>query len=201
MEILILICLLIVIALLLQDKVTIKNQPASIKSNTDLPDIMGQPKPAKSQLMPIMANESQPSATELNPDDFDLDIDEDEETVIPLNEVSTSVANLLEEEDLTEYGFTDMNEGFATGVSFEELQIVGKILQQEIPETSQQQKAIETMQKIYGTELFSLLESSIDGAAEKIAALLDKNLLITNNKISSSSIQTDLEDFDIETFV
>ena len=56
MEIVIVLCLLIVIALLLQDKIVIKKRSGqkSIheKANPNLPDIMGQPKPLRSLSVP-----------------------------------------------------------------------------------------------------------------------------------------------------
>jgi len=63
MEIVIVICLLIVFALLLQDKIVIKRKseqkPMQKKVNPNLPDIMGQPKPVRSLSVPNTANESQ----------------------------------------------------------------------------------------------------------------------------------------------
>jgi hypothetical protein len=62
MEIVIVICLLIVIALLLQDKIVIKKRseqkPTKGKINPNLPDIMGQPKPKEAiqcQTLPMKA--------------------------------------------------------------------------------------------------------------------------------------------------
>lgn len=59
METVIVICLLIVIALLLEDKIVIRKgeeqKPIQEKTNPNLPDIMGQPKPMRSLSVPISA--------------------------------------------------------------------------------------------------------------------------------------------------
>lgn len=71
METVIVICLLIVIALLLQDKIVIKkrseHKPKQEKVNLSLPDIMGQPKPVMQLSQPNTANESQIQEPEITP--------------------------------------------------------------------------------------------------------------------------------------
>lgn len=61
MEIVIVICLLIVIVLILQDKIVIhkrsKQDPSHKKVNPNLPDIMGQPKPIERLSVPNTATE------------------------------------------------------------------------------------------------------------------------------------------------
>ncbi len=70
MEIVIVICLLIVIALLVHDKIVIKKnserKPIQEKSNPKLPDIMGQPRPKRSLSVPNNATESQVEELEIN---------------------------------------------------------------------------------------------------------------------------------------
>ena len=62
METVIVICLLIVIALLVQDKIVIKKsserKPIQEKNNPKLPDIMGQPRLKRSLSVPNNATES-----------------------------------------------------------------------------------------------------------------------------------------------
>ena len=62
MEIVIVICLLIVIALLVQDKIVIKKsserKPIQEKSNPKLPDIMGQPRPKRRRIQDLNATRS-----------------------------------------------------------------------------------------------------------------------------------------------
>ena len=88
MEIVIVICLLIVIFLLVQDKIIIKKRseqkPTQGKINPNLPDIMGQPKPVRSLSIPNTANESQIEEDEINPDNLDIEYDENENVGIQI---------------------------------------------------------------------------------------------------------------------
>ena len=107
MEILIVICLLIIV-LLVQDKIIIRKgsdkKPPLEKVNPNLPDIMGQPKPVRSHLMPNTANERQIQGSEINPDNLDIEYDENENVNIQipqeeLDEVFSNMPDLEEEEE------------------------------------------------------------------------------------------------------
>ncbi|MDM1048436.1 conjugal transfer protein TraD [Sphingobacterium hotanense] len=212
METIIVICLLIVIALLLQDKIVIKKRseqkkPVQEKVNANLPDIMGQPKPVKSHSVPDTANESQITEEEALPDNLDIEYD-DNETVnvqIPQEELDEAFSNIPdfeeEEEEWNRYGTSGGDNGFAQGVTFEELSSVGALLQKENLEQAQKETAIAIVQKMQGTELFSLLENSIEGASRKIAELLDSTLSSEADTGSSTLRKNDLSDFDIGEFV
>jgi len=78
---------------------------------------------------------------------------------------------------------------------------VGALLQQEVLEPALQQKAVDIVQRIQGTELFSLLENSMEGASRKIAVLLDRSLPTGMDSGSSDLRKNDLSDFDIGEFV
>ena len=211
MEIVIVICLLIVIALLVQDKIVIKKsserKPIQEKSNPKLPDIMGQPRPKRSLSVPNNATESQVEELEINPDNFDIEYDENENVgiQIPQEELDEVFSNMPdfdeEEEEWNRYELSDGDNGFAQGVTFEELNSVGILLQKEKLEQSQKETAIAIVQKIEGTELFSLLESSMEGASRKIAELLDSSLSSETEAGSSTLRKNDLRDFDIGEFV
>lgn len=211
MEIVIVICLLIVIALLVQDKIVIKNsserKPIQEKSNPKLPDIMGQPRPKRSLSVPNNASESQVEEPEINPDNLDIEYDENENVgiQIPQEELDEVFSNQPdfeeEEEEWNGYGISGGDNGFAQGVTFEELGAVGMLLQKENLEPSQKETAIAIVQKIQGTELFSLLEKSIEGASRKIAELLDSSLSSETETSSSTLRKNDLENFDIGEFV
>ena len=211
MEIVIVICLLIVIALLVQDKIVIKKsserKPIQEKSNPKLPDIMGQPRPKRSLSVPNNATESQVEELEINPDNFDIEYDENENVGIQipqeeLDEVFSNRPNFEEEEEeWNRYELSDGDNGFAQGVTFEELNFVGILLQKEKLEQSQKETAIAIVQKIQGTELFSLLENSMEGASRKIAELLDSTLSSETEAGSSTLRKNDLGDFDIREFV
>lgn len=211
MEIVIVICLLIVIALLLQDKFIIRKRseikPIQEKTNLKLPSIMGQPKPKRSLSPPNIANESQVEEPEINPDNFVIEYDENENVgiQIPQEELDEVFSNMPdfeeEEEEWNRYELSNGDNGFAQGVTFEELSTVGVLLQKEKLEQSQKETAIAIVQKIQGTELFSLLETSMEGASRKIAELLDSSLSSETETSSSTLRKNDLSDFDIGKFV
>ena len=211
MEIVIVICLLIVIFLLIQDKIIIKKRseqkPTKRKLNPNLPDIMGQPKPVRSHLQPNKANESQIEEDEINPDNLDIEYDENENVGIQipqeeLDDVFRNRADLEEEEEeWKKYGISGSDDSLAQGVTYDELSSVGALLQKENLEQSQKETALAIVQKLQGTELFSLLENSIQGASRKIAELLDSTLASEAEDSSSSLRKNDLERFDIGDFV
>ena len=211
MEIVIVICLLIVIFLLVQDKIIInkksKQKPTQEKINPNLPDIMGLPKPVRSLSMPNTANERQIEEDEINPDNLDIEYDENENVgiQIPQEELDEVFSNMPdfgeEEEEWNRYELSDGDNGFAQGVTFEELNSVGILLQKEKLEQSQKETAIAIVQKIQGTELFSLLENSIEGASRKIAELLDSKLSSETEAGSSTLRKNDFDGFDIGKFV
>ncbi|MGE4345827.1 MAG: conjugal transfer protein TraD [Flavobacteriaceae bacterium] len=211
MEILIVICLLIVIVLLVQDKIIIRKgsekNPPQEKVNPNLPDIMGQPKPVRSHLMPNTANERQIQEPEINPDNLDIEYDENEDVNIQipqeeLDEVFSNMPDLEEEEEeWNRYGISGGDDSLAQGVTYDELSSVGALLQKENLEHSQKETAVAIVQKLQGTELFSLLENSIEGASRKIAELLDSTLSSETETGSSTLRKSDLNDFDIGEFV
>ncbi|WP_026707102.1 hypothetical protein [Flavobacterium frigidarium] len=210
MESVIVICLLIVIFLLAKDKIVIKKyhkqQPRQQKVNSSLPDIMGQPKPQRSLSVPKNSYDSQVQKEDHYNDNFDIEIDEVKvELQIPQEELEEVFGNVPdfenEEEEWNSYGISDGDNGFAQGVTFEELSTVKTFLKKEKMRPSQKETATVFLQKIQGTELFDLLENSIEDASQKIAKLLDGTLSTETDFSSSFLHKNDLEDFDIEEFV
>ena len=205
MEIVILICLLVIIALLLPERLNrkkpVKQEHEKALKQTHLPDIMGVPKLIKSHIQPIATEESQveiPGAAEHN---FESETGTGKFLqVIPEEELADVFTDTIdweeEEEEWRRSRGPGGENGFATGVTFEELSTVGLLLQQEEPEPALQNKAVDIVQKIHGTELFSLLENSIEGASQKIAQLLDKQINSAPQKKNGS-----LDGFDIGEFV
>ncbi|PIF45317.1 hypothetical protein CLU96_2319 [Chryseobacterium sp. 52] len=210
METLIVICLLVVIALLLQDKIIIKktekDKPEK-KINTKLPEIMGRARPVRSHEVPNTAIEGQPVRYEKEADNFDLEIErENFDLQIPQEEpeeVLESVPDFEQEEEQWRREREPIGEdGFATGVTFEELSTVGMLFRQKIPEPSLEKETLAIVQKIQGTELFSLLENSMGDASRKIAMLLDRRLHSTETDSGSSIMRKNtLDDFDINAFL
>lgn len=210
METLIVICLVIVIILLLYDKIIIR-KPDKEKEPERLPkkqhaDIMGVPKPMERLAVPTKAIKSQIEKPAKEVANFETETEEkDLGLVVPqeeLDEVFGQMPDLDEEdEDWRRYGETNGEDGFATGVTFEELSTVGMLLQHGVLEPSQQKEAVDIVHRIQGTELFSLLESSIENAAQKIARLLDKSINQGTDSGSSTMRNKGFGDFDIGEFV
>ncbi|MCK0125100.1 conjugal transfer protein TraD [Gelidibacter sp. F2691] len=212
MEILILVCLIIVIILLLKDKVviykTVRKQVKPKKRMSDLPDIMGLPKPIERHTVPMNTTKRQSDERSDIPDTFETETYEtgfEWENPQREEELDEVFGNMLdfedEEEEWSEYEYTNNDNEFATGVTFDELTTVGALLQQEVLELALQQKAVDIVQRLQGTELFSLLENSMEGASQRIAALLDKSLSAETDFSSSDLRKYDVGDFDIGEFV
>lgn len=211
METVIVICLLIIILLLIQDKIVSKkssgNKPRQEKVNPNLPDIMGRPNPVRSLSVANTANESQTEEQEINPDNLDIEYDENENVNIQirkeeLDEVFSNMPDFEEEEEeWHRYGISGGDDSLAQGVTFDELSSVSALLQKENLEQCQKDTAVAIVQKLQGTELFSLLENSIEGASRKIAKLLDSTLSSETEAGSSTLRKSNLSDFDIGEFV
>ena len=88
METVIVICLLIVIVLLLQDKIVIndrsEHKSKQEKVNPNLPDIMGQPKPVERLSVPNTATKRQIEETGINPANLDIEYDKNENVGISI---------------------------------------------------------------------------------------------------------------------
>lgn len=207
MEILIVICLLLVIALLLQDKIVIsitkEQKPIQQTPKQGLPDIMGKPKSLKSLLLPKSIKESQKKKRKQKSNNFDVEIDDqDIEIQIPQENVFSNEPNFEEEEEeWNNYGISGGNDGLAQGVTFEELNTMGMLLKKENLEPSQKETALAIVHKIQGTELFTLLENSVESASRKIAELLDGSLSPESDNDSSTLRKNDLSNFDIREFL
>lgn len=209
MEILILLSLLIIIVLLLQDKIVF-HKKSDEKSKPKLPEqsssIMGESKRVKMQVLPKHSDENAMENQQTQISNFDQEINDKKVDIkIPqeeLDEVFESTPDLEEEEEeWSQYQIFDNDNGSAIGVTFEELNSVETFLKEQKLEESQKETTAHIIQKIQGTELFNLLENSIEGASIKIAELLDKNLSSENNSDSSFLQNNNLDEFDIGQFI
>src|SRR5690625_2319766 len=176
MEILILLCLLIIIFLLLTDKAVLRKQRKGANKEDKVirhfPDIMGKAKPLKRQSMPKPVSEYQSEKDVEKADNFEVEINEKEVDIqIPqeeLEDVFDEMPDLEEEEEeWNRQGQSGVEDGLAQGVTFEELSTVGMLLQKENLVPSQKETAVAIVQKIDGTELFDLLESSMERSEER----------------------------------
>jgi hypothetical protein len=208
METLIVLCLLAAIYLMIEDKMYFGRpvaKPSEDKASAKEFAVMGSVRPARSQTETDAAKESQKEEPEAEDDIFDLDIDEEDFVVhhphgMPDRPPVTGPDLAEEEEEWHRYGISEVDNGFTEGVTFEELSTVGMLLQQDVLEASQQETAVKIVQKIQGTELFSLLESSMEGSSRRIEELLDSSLHKAENS-GYKMRSDDVENFDIGEFV
>ncbi len=209
MDIVIVICLVLIIALLVSDKVivqkVVKDQRPPTRGEKALPDIVGKPKKLERHSATIDTRKSQLGLLHKRQDNFESEIKgKISGGVAPQeepDEVEDEGVDLSEEEgEWYEGGLPNGDDGFATGVTFEELSTVGKVLQQNSDDPDLEKKAAEVVLKIQGTELFVLLESSMADASQKIARLLDKQV-VQKMDSGSSNLRSDLDVFDIEEYI
>lgn len=185
MDTIIVICLLTIIVLLLWDKVSLHktkatfSEPQSPESQRQN-DIMGKPKVVGRIERQQTTNLERATDSEVLTGAFD-------ETAIS-------------EEPWDSFEYPETDNDFSTSVTYDEIQTVAKVLHQtDFLEASPTLETINIVQKIHGTELFSLLESSIEGASEKIAELLERN--IPNDSVSVKKLNKTDVDFDIGEFI
>lgn len=208
MEILILLSLLIIIALLLRDKIVFhkkSDEKSKPKIPTQSSSIMGESKRVEMQVPPKHSDENTVENQQTQISNFDQEINEKKVDIeIPneeLDKVFGSTPDFEEEEEeWSQYQIIDSDNGLAQGVTFEELGSVETFLKEQKLEESQKETAAEIIKKIQGTELFNLLENSIEGASVKIAELFEKSLNPGKNTDSSFLQSNNLDEFDIEKF-
>ncbi|ASF43477.1 MULTISPECIES: hypothetical protein [Capnocytophaga] len=183
MEKIIILLLIVVILLLLSDKmpVTLSKKRAAQPKATPIPkpalstSVMGESRfvpPAKvvSTAIPLTEKEQQDILTEWN-----------EEPLVNLED---------EEEDLCSYRTEAEDNDFATGLSFEDLEMVATFLSEDKEEVTTEN--IELLQKVEGTSLLEAIEKALPQATLKVSALLEKVL--------PKSVESKTE-FDIRKFV
>lgn len=212
MEKLIILCLLILVAILLYDRIIFTNKAGKIKTvsdtNPELPSIIGQPR-SLSTLQNLITTDVKQSndENEINPEDLDIEYDENETLYkqIPNEDLAKVFNKTLdfeeEEEEFYQQALSEKNNGFAQGVTFEELCTVNTLLQKDQLDQEEKQTTTELVQRLQGTELFSLLEDSIEGASQKIAKLLDNSLSSESAKAQSAMLSNRSDDFNIEEFI
>lgn len=209
MEQLIIIGLLLIIILLLWDKkFTNQNQHSHEKSAEDhlnVPSIMGKTKIEERKVQPSDTEQGQGESIIPKANNFDSETKEEVfENMASSKELDDILFNNndweYEEEDWQYQNNSKIESGFATGVTFQELSTAGQLLQQDVLEPDLEQQAVLIIQKIHGTELFDLLENSLNDASKRIAALLSQSISNEDDKISSKC-KDGAEGFDIGEFV
>ncbi len=200
MELLIVICLILIIILLLQDKVTIQrpgnntSKPLTKKQRDN--DIMGRPRlPERAVQRVRVAEEAYEEPT--------VDVDPNEQygedpfpEKPPVN-IEDELPDPRQEWDSYEYPATD--DDFSSAVTYNEITTTANVLKDpQSSEVSSQQVAARTLHKIKGTELLSLMESSMEGVTETVAKLLDQYV---PDRAVQISTKNNPADFDIEEFI
>lgn len=209
METLIVLCLLIITGLLVYDKLPLhRNQTAKKEDNIlNLPNIIGKPKHTHYHSVPKTTNESQIQELEINPDNLDIEFDENEiihhqNSNEELDDTFSYVPDFEEEEEEWRRNEIDSdNYGLAQGVTFEELSQMESFLETNGVETSKKETTVAIVQKLQGTELFNLLEDSIENASTTISKLLDSRVSSETDSNSSILRKQNFDDFDIGEFI
>lgn len=205
MEKIIIIGLLITIILILLDRRFPVNVRVKDSSNTKKspPSIMGATKQIKRQDWPVEALESHLESTSLTEYNFDSETRNGKAADVTENKNLDDILikdDWEQEEEDWKYQDSNVESGFATGVTFQELSTAGQLLQMEMLEPDLEQQAVATIQKIHGTELFDLLENSLGGASKRIANLLSQSISNEGEGIASND-KDGVEGFDIGEFV
>lgn len=207
MEAVIILCLLIVIGLLLQDKIVVRRKPSpkGLADSTEIGhEVMGSPKPLERHSVPSAAPGSQKGKPLQEDGNFDMETKEEGFNAIPqeeLDEVFDNGPDLYEEEEeWSSYGPPNGEDGFAAGVTFDELSTTQALLQQGMLEPALERQVVDTVQKIQGTDLFSLLEKAMPDASQKIAKMLERSLGSEMRSGSSLLRNNHFENFDIGDF-
>lgn len=190
LQIIIMICLMVIILLLCMDKVKfIINGKEKVPTKTwhQPPELLG-----KALSSPVVSTSSKASDTKFTSDHVTQDIGLSDQQAKLYNE-----ENLSDDEDVP-----PDDDRFSQGVSLKELTKVGTLLQQQNLSSEQEKDAIEIMQKLQGTDLFSMMQESIEGASQKIAKLLHQSFDEHHSYNDGSGKSFDRTDhFDIENFI
>lgn len=181
----IIICLLVLaVALLLSVIVQGKKDKNNVQQNEDplagLPDIIGRPKGIPAYSSPSTTAQDKKETAVNTTDNFNKR-NEATSKISEIPQEEPDAANTgpdlrEEEQEMQRYAAYGTEEGFATGVTFDELATVGKMLERQTLGPSEEKTAAGIVSKIDGTELLDLLESKIGDASKRIALLLDREL-------------------------
>ena len=206
MEMIIIVCLITVIALLLHDKLgkSKSGQMDNIALSKDdkySNDIIGKPKlielmSQKNGNLEEMSEQISPvegEKTEIVMESFELQQINDSVEYMPDFEE--------EEEELRARGDFYVDNKFAMGLTFEELIAMNMELLKTTDNLTPHNSTVEIAHKLGGTELLSLLENSIDNASQKIAKLLDKNIISKKHSVLTNKSLEDSGDFNINEFI
>jgi len=206
MEALILFCLFTIIGLLLWDyrpNTSSKTIKESLTKNCQQNnDVIGLPKQNGTIRQTLNPEVQQVKSLEELGDGLIYEIPDGHNSIIWKEgpDDAAFMPNFEEEEEEWRENNNFYNEGgFATGLTFEELNTLGAMLEQKGTENTAQSEILQIVRKLDGTELLSLLESSIINSSQKIAMLLDKNFDSASDSISFVQSES-IKNFDVKNF-
>ncbi len=173
-----------------------------------VPDVMGQSHPIERQTQPIEAIECQPEESKKKPPTFAREIPSGELDQVfgteQIDEINLREDPAPDEDDVdwqdeetelevhrtTAYDEND----FATGVSFDELQQVTRLIQKDELQPDEQNIVITAAVKLVHTDLWEKVTEALPHANEKIAKMLDASP-------KKNQETEDWRNFDIRNFI
>lgn len=193
MEKIIIAVLLGVIAFLLYLWGKAKNNHQPNKTQIDplpeVPDIVGRPKLGGRPALPKQAIETENGSSA--PVAYNFDTVNKWENKLPILQEEADEGHIPdwedEEEDMKGYAANEVystDDGLATGVTYDELAAMGKILERNVLQGSEKETTVSLASKIDGTELMQMLETAVGDASKKIAKLLER---VDNHESDSGS--------------
>ena len=181
MEKIIIVSLLAVIAILLYLWTKAKNSNQPNKTQNDslpgVPDIVGRPKLGGRPAEPTQASGTQNSDNTPATSTFDNVNKRAVKPAIPQEEPDDESLPDWDDEEEEMKGYAAntahrIEDGLATGVTYDELAAVGQLLQRKALKASEKKSTVSVASKIDGTELMHMLETAVGDASKKIAKLL-----------------------------
>lgn len=184
METIIIVLLVVAVALLIYAIAQGNKEKNNVLHNEDplagLPDIIGRPKDASNYSSSSITAQSKRESAISTVDNFNnRNAGKPQFSEIRQEgpDESNSLLDWMEEEEemerLAAYG---TEEGFAMGVTFDELASLEWLQERDVAVPSDSEDATTIISKIDGTELLNLLESKVGEASRKIATLLNSHL-------------------------
>ncbi|MFL9844257.1 conjugal transfer protein TraD [Flavobacterium rhizosphaerae] len=171
-----------------------------------VPDIMGRPKLGGRQALPTQAIETENHDNAAIDSTFEAVNRRETKIPIPQGEPDEEHAPDWDDEEEEMKGYASnaiysIHDGLATGVTYDELAAMGKMLERNVLQPSEKQATVSLASKIDGTELMLMLETAVGDASRKIAKLLDRADYQESDS-GSSYLRNDNEgNFNIEDYV
>ena len=210
MEKIIIAVILGVIATLFYLRAKAKNSHQPNKMQNDplpgVPDIVGRPKLRGRPVQPKQAIEAENDSSATVAPNFDTV--NKWETKLPIPQEEPDEEHIPdwddEEEEMKGYASNavySIDEGLATGVTYDELAAMGKMLELDVLQESEKETTVSLASKIDGTELMHMLETAVGDASKRIAKLLDQADDHESDTGSSFLRNNNKGNFDIQDYV